>query len=74
MPGKSGRLGDQVAGKLSMFLGNLREKNEEEKGKAEGKIGKERERRGKKENEMWKHEKVRNGKNKKEGNGTNYER
>ena len=74
MPGKSGRPGDQVAGKLSMFLGNLREKMMKKKEKKRGKIGKERERRGKKENEMWKHEKVRNGKNKKEGNGTNYER
>ena len=73
MPGKSGRPGDQVAGKLSIFLGNLREKNEEKKGKEEGKIGNKRERSGKKENDMWKHEKVRNEKNKKEGNGTNYE-
>ena len=33
MPGKSGRPGDQVAGKLSMFLGNLREKMRKKKEK-----------------------------------------
>ena len=33
MPRKSGRPGDQVAGKLSMFLGNLREKMRKKKEK-----------------------------------------
>ena len=45
MPGKSGRPGDQVAGKLSMFLGNLREKTRKKKEKKiEGKRKKREER------------------------------
>ena len=69
MPGKSGLPGNQVAGKLAMFLGNLREKMRKKKEKKRGKWG----RRGKKEKEMWKHDKERNGKDEKERNGTNYE-
>ena len=46
MPGKSGRPGDQVAGKVAMFLGILREKmrkkKEEKRENREGK-GKKRE-------------------------------